>query len=169
MKVKYLLPTIALILCLLVSLSSCIIIPLRKQYGIDPEKVASVEIYDMRNKNQYNSDGKFFAETETPVCSVEKVADFLSDLSNITFTDSIIIVIAAIDPSFKYGDWVVRINYSDGIYSLISNAGYSQTFDANGEQIDSNHYGCESAEWNELISKYVPGDIFAEKETDSET
>ena len=167
MKTRHLLPTIALALCLLISLTSCIIIPIKKQYSIDPEKVTSVQIYDMRNKGSYNEDHKFFTETETPVCTVEKTADFLTDLSNITFTDSIIITIAAIDPSFNYGDWVVRINYSDGIYSLISDAGYSQTFDANGKSIDSNHYGCEDDEWDELISKYVPSDIFAGKETDS--
>lgn len=146
-------------LAIFVSLTSCIVIPRYKYYKIDSETVSSIEIYDLRNSDTHYSG---FLETETPVYAIEQeqIADFLKDLSDIRFSDSIIITIAAIDPSFVYDDWVVRINYSNGTYALISCDGYGQTYDENDEAIDGNHFGCDDDEWKQFISKYVPKDIF---------
>lgn len=163
MKTKRVLLTALLFLAIFVSLTSCIMIPTYKYYEIDPEKVSSIEIYDLRNSDTHYSD---FLETEIPAYAIEKeqTINFLSDLSDIRFSDTIIITIAAVDPSFSYDDWVVRINYTDGSYSLISCDGYGETYDANDQVIEANHFGCDDEEWKQFISTYVPKDIFENQE-----
>lgn len=154
-----------LFLIVLLSLTSCILIPIQKHYDIDPETVSSIEIYDLRGVDTYYS---FFLESETPVYSIEEdqMADFLSDLSNIQFSDTIIITIAAVDPSFFYDDWVTRINYTDGSFSLISCDGFGESYDANDQVTDRNHFGCDNDEWKQFIGKYVPYDIFENNENE---
>lgn len=158
----------ALMLILLVSvLTSCIIIPLRHNFEINADEVESVEIYDLRGKDTLYGD---FVETEKPVYKIpaDKKSDFLGDLAKIKFSDSIIIVLAAIDPSFYYGEWTVRINYNDDSFELISSEGFGEKFDENGEKTDSRHWGCGCDEWKEFLSNYVPADIFGVNEEWSE-
>ena len=141
------------------TLASCVVIPLHKRFEIDTNTVASIEIYDLCESDSLYGG---FLKTETPVYEIpeEKVANFLNDLSNIRFSDTIIITIAAVDPSFYYDDWTVRINYTDGSYELISCDGYGETFDENGENTDSHHFGCDQNEWWMFIAQYVPENIF---------
>lgn len=163
MKIKHMILISVISFTLLISLTSCIIIPRHKYYDIDFEKVSSIEIYDLRSSETHYSD---FIKSETPVYTIEedKMADFLSDLSNIRFSDTIIITIAAIDPSFCYDDWVVRINYNDGSYFLISCDGYGENYDENDKVTGTNHFSCEDDEWKEFIARYVPEDIFEGEE-----
>ena len=126
-----------LIFVLLISLNGCVIIPRHMNYDdINREQVSSVDIYDLYKSESNYSD---FLTTETPVYTLtnDQLDSFLSDLADIRFTDYIIIVLAAVDPSFSYGDWVVRINYTDGSYSLISCDGYGETYDANNQVVDT--------------------------------
>ena len=135
---------------------SCVIIPINKHYdGFDIESVASVEFYDLR-QSQTSSFG--FLDTATPAYTLpeEQKEAFLADLAEIKFTDYIIIVIAAIDPSFYFGDWVVRVNYTDGSCDLLSNGGYNESYDPSGELSDSNHWSCDDDEWHAFIFKYIP-------------
>ena len=145
--------TAILLLCML---TSCIVIRRHKRYKIPSDTVASVEIYDLRECYQRNFGG--FLEEEHPVYEIpqEDQEAFLEDLSKIRFTDVIVITVAAVDPSFYYGDWTARINYDDGTYELISCGGYGETYDQSGEVIDSHHYGCDADAWEEFIGKYVP-------------
>ena len=148
--------TVILLLCML---TSCIVIPLRKRYSIPADTVSSVQIYDLRqDSDRYD----VFWEKDVPMYEVapEEKAAFLSDLSKIRFKDTIVITIAAVDPSFSYGEWVARINYTDGTYEFLSDAGYGAKFDQTGEMIDSHHYGADDEEWAALISKYVPAEVF---------
>ena len=152
-----------LFMAILTSLTGCIIIPLHKQYKIDAADVSSIEIYDLRNKEKY---GSGFIETEIPVYTIEeeKIDEFLEDLSDIHFSDTILIVLAPTDPSFYYDEWVAKVNYIDGSYSLISCDGYGEAYDANDQRIDSNHYGCDDEEWKRFIKKYVPFEVFYNEE-----
>ena len=161
MKMRQILLISILSFAMIVSLTGCIIIPRHMNYEIDADDVSSVEIYDLRSSETHDSG---FHKSETPVYTVEddQITDFLSDLAEIQFTDTIVITIAAVDPSFYYGDWVVRINHTDGSYSLISCRGYGETCDENDQRTSSNHYGCEDDEWEQLIGNYVPADIFGE-------
>jgi len=150
----------ALTSILLVSiLTGCIIIPLNHNFEINADEVESVDIYDLRGVDTLYGD---FIETEKPVYKIpeDKNVDFLSELSKIEFSDSIVIVLAAVDPSFYYDEWTVRINYTDGSFELISSYGFGQRFDKDGEIEDVHHWGCDREEWHEFISNYVPEDIF---------
>lgn len=149
------------IIFLMSVLSGCVYIPLFERFEIDPATVESIEIYDLRQcKSTFGGD---FLETETPVYQIpaEQVDDFLADLADIQFTDAVVIIFPAVmDPSFYYDAWTVRINYTNGNYELISCDHFGQTFDKNGEKIDTHHWGCDSDKWWALIGKYVPKDIF---------
>jgi hypothetical protein len=136
------------------------VIPKTKYYDeFESATTVSVEIYDLRNCNTRM--GGEFLKTEKPVYTVpeERKEEFLTDLAQIQFTDFIIITIAAIDPSFDYGDWVIRVNHMDGSFVLISDAGYGESYDANGQFVSSNHYSCEDEDWNQFIGAYVPPEI----------
>ena len=156
-----------LLFAIMLSASGCIIIP-RHMYYDDFEvgDVESVQVYDLRYaESTYRS---YFLENEEPVYTIPKnhTESFFNDLAEIRFTDYIIIVLAAIDPSFHYGYWTVRINFTDGGYMLISDGSYGETFNAEGECIDSNHYGCETEEWETLIFTYLPRELTLPKETE---
>lgn len=84
----------------------------------------------------------------------DQIEDFLNDFAQLEFTDYIIITIAAVDPSFNYGKWVVRINFTDGSYVMHSCGGYQESFNSSGELVESNHYECELEDLEELIGKY---------------
>lgn len=150
---------ILLILSLIIfsSLTGCIIIPRYKYYNIDVDDVSSIEIYHLSENERWYGD---IEEPGVYMIEEEEIDEFLDDLSDIRFSDHIIIVIAAIDPSFDYGEWVVRVNYIDGSYSFLSCAGYGEAYDQNNELIRSNHYGCDDEEWKQLIKRYVPVSIF---------
>ena len=148
--------TVTLVLTML-TLTSCIIIPIYKTYEIDEETVSSIQIYDLCTETE-----GFFLDESEPVYEIpkDKTADFLNDLSDIQFSDAISIVIAAIDPSFSFDTWTVRINYTDGSYELISCDGYGQIYNKDGEITDTHHYGCDQDECDEFIAKYLPEDIY---------
>jgi len=146
-------------LLMISTLTSCIVIPRYKRFEIDADQVASVEIYDLCENETFGGE---FLKTEAAVYEIpkERVSDFFNDLSKIRFFDTIIIVLAPTDPSFYYDTWVVRINYRDGSYELLSSDGYGEVYYQNGEVKDSHHYSCDNEEWWAFIEKYVPESIF---------
>lgn len=141
-------------LALVASLSGCIIIPRTKYYDISAEEVISVQFYDLRDQDSARYSG--FDAILEPVYTIpeEHTEDFLDDFSKLEFSDTIIIALAAIDPSFYYGDWVIRINFSNGQYTFYSCGGYGETFDAEGEYISATHFSCDDEELENLIGKY---------------
>ena len=150
--------SVLMIFTVIFTLSSCIIIPEYKNFVIDPATIASIEIYDLRESD---TRGESFLEDTSPVYEIpnEEIDDFTSDLAQIEFTRYIIITLAAIDPSLNYGDFVVRINYTDGSFELLSDGDFGQTFDQDGEVISGHRYGADSEEWEEFIGKYLPKEI----------
>ena len=44
-------------------------------------------------------------------------------------------------------------------YQFISCAGYGTSFDAEGEQTDNNHYGCDDDVLERFVTKYLPEDF----------
>lgn len=155
-RIALLTVSIILIMC---CLSGCIVIRRYRHFDIDPITVSSIQVYDLCDDDGWESQ---FLATDIPVYEIseEQTADFISDLNDIEFSDHLIITIAAIDPSFNYGEWTVRINYNDGTYELISDGGYGETYDSNNEWVSSHHWSCDAAEWEAFIGKYVPADIF---------
>ena len=144
--------TALMVFMLMISFSGCIVIPQSKYYDIPAETVASIQFY---RYDPYTSDSQDF-ESYHLVHTVPagSKASFLTDFSNVEFTDTIVLTIAAVDPSFSYGDWVVRINLNDGQYTLYSSAGFGQTFDADGNCTSSTHFSCDAEVLDKLIQKY---------------
>ena len=156
-RLALLIVSILLISC---SFTSCIVIPRSKSFKISEDKVSSIDVYELREKSHYSD----FLRTEEPIheISEDKLGDFLSDLSKIRFSDNLVIMLAAVDPSFLYDDWTVRINYTNNTYELLSCAGYGETYNENNEVISTHHFSCDNEEWHTFIKKYVPEDIFEE-------
>lgn len=145
---------IPMIFVLIVSLSGCIIIPLTKHYDIPAEEVESVQFYDLRNPELSHYSG--FDTSIEPIFTVpeENKEEFLDDFSKLKFSDYIIIVLAAIDPSFYYGDWVVRVNFTNDQYTFYSCGGYGETFDSEGKCISYTHFSCDNEELENLVGEY---------------
>ena len=147
------------IVFIMLTLASCIVIPMQSSYDIDAKTVSSIEIYDLCEVDTLYGD---FVKTKEPVYEIpqEDISNFLSDLGEITFTDQIIISIAATDPSFYYDHWTARINFSDSSYELVSCDGYGATYDKNDKITKEHHFGCDDEVWYVLIQKYLPDEIF---------
>jgi hypothetical protein len=151
---------LALILIFVMNLTGCVVIPLPgRYYDYDPATIETAEIYDLRS--EYMEDSSFL-ETDLPVCTVpeEQKAEFVAEIGKIEFKMYILIVLGAVDPSFYYGDWAVRLNRTDGSYVLLSDGGYVEIFDENGEHIEFRNYDSIDRErWNALLEAYVPQEI----------
>lgn len=148
---------ILLLVAMPVLFTGCI--TLRFHYDdINADQISSIAIYDLRESSDF---GSGFYENTEPVYTLEEAQKepFLEALAKIEFKDTLVLLPVPFDPSFDYGKWVVRINYTDGSYQLISCGGYGETFDANGETTDGNHYGCDDVVWEEFICDYVPAEI----------
>ena len=154
---KLLRSIIMFVLIILVSLNlcGCIIIPLYKNYNIAVDEVVSIQFYDLRMVDDRDS---FYYDMESidPVFTVpeEEAGRFLNDFSKLIFKDTLIITIAAVDPSFSFGQWVVRINFTNGNYTFYSSAGYGLTMDAEGVRVSDTHYSCDEEQLALLIMKY---------------
>lgn len=159
MKLCKKLLSILMILCIIFSLTSCIIIPRYKHYDdIDVEKVSTIEIYGI-HKSERITGSDVNADTLAYSLDENEFSDFLNKLSKIQFKDYILIVPGAVDPSFSYGNYVVKIKYNNGNYILISDGGFGESFDADGNRIDKNHFGCDTEKWENLIFDYLPEEI----------
>ena len=160
MNVKRSTGTLSLLLSLIFLLSGCISVPVYKNYDFDPKDVASIEIYDLRQSEEYRSGFHEKVEAAYTIPG-EKLEGFLSDLADIRFSDSkIIFTIAAVDPSFYFDEWVVRINHPDGSFYLLSCDHYNEQYDRNGKREDIDHFGCDTELWHRLIKKYTPEDLW---------
>ena len=159
MKLCKKLLSIPMILCIIFSLTGCIIIPRYKHYDdIDAEKVSTIEIYGI-HKSERITGSDVNADTLAYSLDENEFSDFLNKLSKIQFKDYILIVPGAVDPSFSYGNYVVKIKYNNGNYILISDGGFGESFDADGNEISSNHFGCDTEKWENLIFDYLPEEI----------
>ena len=143
---------------LAISLSGCVTLRNRID-DIDVKNVSSINIYDLRESSDHESG---FYEKIAPVYTLEETIfnDFFDTLDEIVFTDTLILLPVAADPSFYYSSWVVRINFSDGSYRFISCGGYGESFDSSGNITNRNHYGCDYDEWEQFIVKYLPVELY---------
>ena len=142
------------VLVLSFALSGCFVVPMTKYYSFSTAEVASVQFYDFRHTMEPVFSG--FHDECDPVYTLpaKDEAAFLADFSQLEFSDEIVITIMAVDPSFCYGEWVIRINFENGRYAFFSSYGYGETFDDRGELISSNHFGCGDVELEQLIDRY---------------
>ena len=142
--------------------SGCIITI--ESYRIDnipSEKVESIDLYDLTSFGYYDYRGSGFHEKTEPVYRLkeDKIDDFLNGLKKIKF-ESKIVFPAANDPSFSYGNLTIRINFVDGSFMFISNYGFGEIYDKNGEVVTSSFAGCNDDKWEKLIESVVPSSVY---------
>ena len=145
---------VAMAFVLLFSLSGCIMIPVTKHYNIPADEVKSICFYDL-----HGEDGVSYSKLDEryePVYTLPQKEHkaFLKDFSKIKYSRTLIITIAAVDPGFSIGDWVIRVDFTNGQYSFYSYAGYGETYDAEGTTVSSNHFGCDEQQFKGLIQNY---------------
>ena len=87
----------------------------------------------------------------------EQYEEFVKDLEGLTFTDHFFIILgAAMDPSYSYHGYTVKITYLNGDYDIISCS--SQLYDK-AENYDENIWDCDEEKWNNFIESYFSVDI----------
>ena len=156
---RYYKSTIALglLIALVLSLSGCIVIPMTTYYDLNSDEVESISFYDLRESVWDDYPGEFIINNTEPtfILPTNRNRVFLRDFADLRFTDSIIITLAAMDPSFAYGDWVVRIDFTNGESTCYSCFGYGATYAADGTRLSMTHYSCEKEELELLLKKYM--------------
>jgi hypothetical protein len=153
---------------LLLSFTGCI--TLRTQINdIAEADVASIQIYELLPDERDSG----FHKTIEPAVTLDSSqhGEFLEGLSKLKFSDTFPLL-APSDPSFQYGAYVVRLNFTDGSFRLISDNGYGASYDAQGNYASSDHYGCDDDDWYAFLKPYLPsptdGKPSANPNTDTE-
>lgn len=115
--------------------------------------VASIQIYGLLPEER----NKGFHETIEPTVTLDSSqhGEFLEGLSKLKFSDTFPLL-APSDPSFQYGAYVVRLNFTDGSFRLISSQGYWEAYDAQGNYVSKDHYGCDDDDWYAFLKPYLP-------------
>ena len=153
-------------LTLLFSLTGCVFIPSWKQVDVrhDTSEIVSVELYDLR---PWGYSGRFYGwdedidqmeEERDPIDALdaENYDDFVKDLEKLTFTDHFFVILgAAMDPSYNYYGYTVKITYENGDYDILSRT--CQLYDS-GEKDIEREWSCDEEKWNTFIEKYFAVD-----------
>ena len=162
-----------MLICMLfvlgIVLSGCAEIPVDFA-EFDPGEVASVQLYHDMLDCSVSTSGAFVQRTPVEALDPSLNEAFLQDLSLLNFTEFVLFFPAAIDPSFTLGEWIVRINLTDGSYWAISAGGCNEYYNAAHENTGGNHFGLDDGQWEWLIKKYFPiayADITDETYTDT--
>lgn len=141
-----------LVFVLICGLCSCVY----SQYDFEDiveEDVQFIQFYDISGEESRDSETVLSTEPFYTL-PVEKHAEFFKELRKIEFGDGFPLF-APSDPSFSYGEYVVRINFKDGSYKLLSCGGYNELFDIHGKRMAGDHYSCDNTEWNDFIYSFV--------------
>ena len=122
---------------------------------IDPENVVAISFYDLRETGGRHP--CFHTKCSTVfTLDAARNSEFISELSSLQFSK---LYLPGMDPSFKFSDWTVRIDLSDGSFMLLSDGGYLQTLDTQGETLDQEHTSIDSELWLDFVSSYLPAEL----------
>lgn len=147
-------------LMLTFSLTGCVFIPSWKQVDVrhDTSEIVSVELYNLTVSYMGRFHGREdcidqMEEELDPIDTLdaENYDDFVKDLEKLTFTDHLILVLAAMDPAYYYRGYTVKITYENGDYDILSPTG--QLYDS-GEKYIEDGWNCDEDKWNSFIEKY---------------
>ena len=144
---------VVLALSMMFTLSGCIYVTIDEYYEIahDTPEIESIALY----MTSQEEDAQINELIETPVAEIspDDFDEFVDDLEKLPFVNGMYIMLAAMDPSFFFGDYVIKINYKNDDYELISNSSFQQVYYANGE-IDDLHYSIDDTAWAGFLQKY---------------
>ena len=147
------LSALVLIIALMMSLSGCIVITLDEYYELayDTNQIESIGIYA-------RGDANVLSDEPLAVIDPDEFDAFVGELESLSFEENKIITIAAIDPSFSFGDYIIQVVYTDGAVERISNFGYQEFQDAAGNE-QCSHYGLQNEEeWEIFLNPYLSGE-----------
>lgn len=143
---------------LLVSLSGCVTFYNRFEAYDEVSNIEKIEVFYVDSKiDSYIVD---IPSSKQPIAVLESDVynEIVSDLENLIFKDTIIII-AANDPNFYLFEFVIKISYNSGVYQLVSNSRIVYTYN-NGDILNS-FYGAVGQEtWDSLIIKYIGKELF---------
>ena len=151
----------AIVCCMALCIfSGCITVPVgAEKIAASPEEIVSIEVYYFEDAI-YREDGQWMKysyqdgeEIRTsyeaePIASVkqEDYAQFIADYEELPFTMTFIIF-AAMDPSWYYMGYVVKVTTEDTYYLYTSQAGGSMAY-------------CKDEIWEEFLKKYIGEEPF---------
>ena len=140
--------TIALALIIAVSFSGCFYITIDEYYEIhqDVSQIVTISIYEC-------TDGNTLSDEPVFVLDQLQNEQFVNDLEALPFKDSFLLILAAVDPSHSFGEYVVCIIYQDDSTEWISNRGY-QVYNAEDGSSSGPHYSLDDKAWHEFLQKY---------------
>lgn len=164
MKIKAL--SLVLILALTLSMSSCLTINDYQRLDLKHEKseLEKIEIY---NTDVLDEDSVFYGYGEEdepynienlddrldPILTLqgEEAEEFYDRISNMTFSNFFIIIIAAIDSFYGYSGYLVKLTFIDGDTAIISSS--QQYYSIDGEISETNLYFVQ--DWTVFIEEYI--------------
>ena len=86
---------------------------------------------------------------------------FIDDFEALPFADKWLIVLlpAAIDPSFYFGEYVIRFEYLDGSVELISDCDFQEYKSVDAAYSQTEHYSIDKDPWYDFLEKYFGGAV----------
>ena len=140
-------------------LTGCWSMPKEMYYSdFDREQIVSIDVYDCSEEvNHHQPVNTRTLLDRNPLFSLDdsQIDPFLQDLSEIRFYDEGGLLIGAVDPSFNFGKWVVKIGFTDGSYWYLSDRSYCAKENSDGSG-SAQHLHPDSEEWEALIKQYMP-------------
>ncbi len=146
--------SLLLMIAVLLSLTGCFV-NVNKSFDLTKTAgdIRSIEIYNLVDEWYQGND---ISEEYEPVDTVDesRFEEFVGELKGVRFTDTIILIPAAVDPNFSYYGYVVKVCLDDGGYYMLSAAGVQYKYSVNGRS-SMYHYDCDDDIWAGFVEKYM--------------
>ena len=144
-------------LMLAFSMAGCMIIPVKTNVELryDVTEITSIEIFNLGDEvyDVYDLE-ELIDDNFIPVATLtsESYSDFADGLKKIEFTDTWVLVVAAVDVDDSFTGYVAKVTYANGEYEILSHG--SQAY-----HNEEGHYVgtvvCEEGDWNRFIKEYM--------------
>ena len=142
-----------LLAALLVMLTGCVTLHFSWKFLHGTDQISQIEVFYLEDVDDFN-----LPDDAVPVALIapEDYDDFCGEIQNIDFTDTILLLPAAVDPSWYLQGYVVRIVYQNGDFEVICNQGYQYQETADGWGGKSRHYSFpKSFDWDAFVKGYI--------------
>ncbi len=149
---------LATLLLLVLSLSSCMKLPVSYEPAYGTEGIESVKICYIESDNGFYSYEESKPEekaTASAEVSADRYEELFTDLEALGFWKLIPLLPVPTDPNFYFCGYVLVITYEDGRYEWIAPDGV-QCWSDHAENSQESHLSCPDEEWDSFISKYAP-------------
>lgn len=139
-------------LILVLNLTGCLVIvpeTYRLLYGV--EEIETIAIYDLGEKSVESLDDSLEPVGYIPK---EQYESFANSVEYLPYTNTFIIVLAAIDSSFSFSGYVFKVSYQNGGYEIITSGARQPYRTAEGKE-RSYSYECDEEVWLAFVKQYL--------------